>query len=181
MNILMGAVMFVVSAADRRMRRYALSAALWCACWGPCVVGLMLLAGLAMVAEGLMAKGFAGGSFSPPPFPEWKVYAILGAIGTAVFATAVAWVHQLAISRMTLALFRVYTTLVVAGIGGTLGVAWAVWLATLNGVPYRWLAAPVGIVLFTAGFGYGGFRWVNQLRGERPERLQWVSQEEFGG
>jgi hypothetical protein len=47
--LFLGSVLFVVCAIILPARRYALSAALWCAVWGPCSVAFMTMGGLGLV------------------------------------------------------------------------------------------------------------------------------------
>jgi hypothetical protein len=177
-----GAVVFVISLADRRMRKLALSAALWCAVWGPCLLAWVSFAVMAnfIVDSGL--EHLAHGTMRPG---QWLAgfgigLSLLAFLSTAVFATALAWLHQAAIRRMTFALFRIYATLVCAGIGSVfgwgLGIAFAV-NDVPNGLPL-WIAT---MPILSAGFGFLGYRLAKQLRGKAPDRFTWVTPEEFDG
>jgi hypothetical protein len=176
-----GVAVFGIFVAIPGVRPYALSAALLCACWGPCIVALEMLAGLTIAAQGLAAHHWGRESIPVPGMPVWSVYAALGLVGTLLLATAVAWLHQMLVGRMTFALFRIYATGVMAGMGSVAGLAWAVWLAMLEGIPGRFAGALAGIALLTVGFGALGGRFARSLRGRRPEALQWISTEEFDG
>jgi hypothetical protein len=177
-----GAVVFVLCAGVPWMRRFALSAALWCAVWGPCTIAWMLFTAMVGIAAeyGLnhagrvdlhvddWVRGFGLGMF-------W-----LAVASTAAVATVVAWLHQVLVKRMTLVLFRLYATLVAAGIGSVWG--WAAGFAMVAyEVPYRpavWIVTMVGLV---AVFGWGAYRGARVLRGEAPERFTWITREEFEG
>ena len=176
-----GSTVFVVCAAYRPFRPRALSAAFWCAVWGPAIVAFEMLAGLSLAADGLAAKHWNALPFALPPMPTWSAYAAVSLVATVIAATAAAWVHQALMNRMTFALFRVYATLVVGGIGSVFGWAWSLWLISVSWPANRWFLSLAGLVLFTSGFGYAAFRWPRHLRGNRPTRLQWVSQSEFDG
>jgi hypothetical protein len=177
-----GAVVFVLCAGVPWMRRFALSAALWCAVWGPCTIAWMLFTAMAGFAAqygmnhaggvdvhvGDWMRGFGLGMF-------W-----LAMTSTAAVATAAAWLHQVLVRRMTFVLFRLYATLVAAGIGSVWGWSAGFAMAAYN-VPYRlafWILTMIGLVTV---FGWGAYRGANLLRGAAPERFTWVSREEFEG
>jgi hypothetical protein len=54
--LVVGSLVFLVCVLLPPARRFALSAALWCAMWGPCAVGLMTIAGLGLVAAVFTTK-----------------------------------------------------------------------------------------------------------------------------
>jgi hypothetical protein len=178
--LLVGAVVFLIFLAFPFARRFALSAALWCAAWGPCLIAFQMLAGLSIAADAL-AKRWTNTAVTLPPLPAWRIYALLALLGTAMTATVASWLHQMLIGRITFALFRLYATVVIAGIGGVFGMTLAIWLVTLDGVPYRWPASLAAMVVLPLCFGFAGFRWARFLRGKRPKKMQWVTQEEFEG
>jgi hypothetical protein len=62
----LGSLVFVACVLVPPTRKYALSAALWCAVWGPCSVGLMTLAGLGLVASAFITKAGDMQSFHGP-------------------------------------------------------------------------------------------------------------------
>jgi hypothetical protein len=84
-----GAVVFLIFLALPAARRFALSAALWCAVWGPCAIAFQMLAGLSLAADALAAKGW-GHDMVMPPLPAWRIYAVLALVGTAMAATVAA-------------------------------------------------------------------------------------------
>ena len=178
--LLLGAFMFVTSFAARPLRKYALSIALWCAAMGPCVVALMLFAGLALLAEGF-SHDYRGINLHELPIVGqtfWKAYGIVGLLGSAVTCTFISWFHQFVIHRMTFALFRHYTTAVCTGMGSV----WAILLAPcLEDIPlpYRIPIWILGFIFLCLGFGYLGFRSASSLRGNAPEKFTWVTASEF--
>src|ERR1700735_3569746 len=115
--LVLGALQFLLCVAVPRLRKYALSAALWWAVWGPCSVGLMSLAGLALAARAFTEKDGDAVHIHPHLVSgiAWG-YVILGGLGTAAIATSLAWLHQTIVRRVTFALFRLYAMVVSAGI-----------------------------------------------------------------
>jgi hypothetical protein len=178
-----GASVFVICGVLPQLRKYGLSAALWCATCGPCVVLWMLFGGLAMVANALAMQAAKTKNLRLPVLPNGigTGYIALGLIGTVVVATVVAWVHQAAIRKMTFALFRIYAGLVSAGIGSVWGWCLWIWLVLDTHLPYRFLLWGLGMVGLCAGFGYAGFRWAKKLRNDSPTMPGLVSQAEFEG
>jgi len=180
--LVVGAVQYVLCVAVPRLRRYALSAALWWAVWGPCSVGLMMLAGLALVANAFIAKDHDVSRLHVPNLPValgWT-YLILGAIGTAVVATGIAWLHQALARRFTFALFRLYATVISAGIGSVFG--WCfIWCLLATDVRQSWGLGVAGMLLLIVGFGIAAYKNSRALRGDAPTALAWVSREEFEG
>ncbi len=179
--LFLGALVFLAFTTAPRLRPKALSAALWCAVWGPSIVAFEMLAGLSLAAEGLAAEHWAASSGSLPQLPVWSSFAILTLIATILLATAAAWLHQAMINRMTFALFRIYATFVVAGIGSVFGLASSFWLGVYFFPHLIWLLLPFTLIVFTSAFGFAGFRGARSLRGERPTQFQWVTQAEFDG
>lgn len=179
---LIGAIVFVICLLLPPTRRYALSAALWCACWGPAAVGWMLLAGMALVTESFVTQSGNVQSLHLPKLPVelgW-IYLVAAALVTAIFATAVAWLHQVLVRRTTFALFRLYVTAVSAGIGSVSGLLLSWWVISTE-IPYRWLWSLLGMLLLIAGFGIVAYRGARQLRGEAPTKFTWISPEEYTG
>lgn len=117
--LLIGSITFLVCLPLRQTRQYALSAALWCAMWGPCSVALMVLAGVGLIAAAFVTKSGDLQTLHAPRLLSafgWS-YLIAGVLITTLVATASAWIHQVVVRRFTLALFRLYSAAVVAGIG----------------------------------------------------------------
>jgi len=177
----LGALQFLLCIAVPRLRKYALSAALWWAVWGPCSVGLMSLAGLALVARALTVKDGDAIHIHPHLVAgiAW-VYVILGGFGTAVIATGLAWLHQAVVRRFTFALFRIYATIVSAGIGSVFGWCFGWWILTYE-LRYGCVLWISSMVVLIAGFGMAAFKGSRALRGEAPVNFAWVSREEFEG
>jgi hypothetical protein len=180
--LVVGALVFMVCVALPPLRRFALSAALWCAVWGPCVIASMLLAGMVVVAGHIGLEHIDSDHLK---LPQWRAgFGIgllwLAALATASAATVVAWLHQVVVRRMTFALFRIYAAIVTAGIGSVWGWALGIWIGSQGG-NLNWALWLAAMGLLVGGFGYGGFRWAKQLRGHAPHRLAWVTPEEFEG
>src|ERR1035437_8507256 len=108
--MLVGAIVFLICVLLPPLRRYALSAALWCAMWGPATIGFLLLAGTAVLTGVFVTRDGDMTSLLAP-----KLLAALGwgyltsaAVGTVVIATSAACIHQALINRFTFPLFRLY-------------------------------------------------------------------------
>jgi hypothetical protein len=181
--LLLGSIAFLISALLPWTRRYALSTALWLAVWGPCVVVLMLVAGLGVVTGALVMR--AGGAFAvdAPRLVSavgWT-YLIAGSLVIAGVATAIAWFHQKLIHRFTLALFRLYSAAVSAGIGSVLGWCLGWWIATKGASAHGSLWWVSGMIVLMAGFGIVAYVGARGLRGNAPTRFTWITPEEFAG
>jgi hypothetical protein len=181
--LVMGSIAFLVCVMFPPMRRYALSTALWFAVWGPSSVAQMVVAGLGLVAGGLVMKH---GNMQWTDMPKlleafgWS-YVIAGALMTAVVASRAASIHQFFIHRFTFALFRLYATAITAGIGSVLG--WSLgWWMMANGFDHLgllvWASA---MLILIAGFGAAAYKCAPELRGKAPTRFTWISAEEFEG
>ncbi len=180
--LVVGSVQYVLCIAVPNLRQYALSAALWWAIWGPCSVGLVLLAGGAIVAQALMTRDHDALRIHSPHLLAavgWS-YLTLGALGTAAVATLVAWLHQIVVRRFTFALFRLYATGVTAGIGSVFGWCFSWWLLAAD-VPWSWILGLAGMLASVFGFGIVAYKNARSLRGEAPTELAWVTHEEFDG
>jgi hypothetical protein len=180
--LLAGSIQFLLCVATPQFRRFALSAALWWAVCGACFVGLCMLGGLAVIVAHLPVhagetalvrvqqslKGFG------------RAYLILGTIGTLSVATTTAWLHQQIVRRFTFALFRVYATVVSAGIGSVFG--WALgWWIVAEELRFGWLLWTVAMAVLLVSFGLFAYRGSRGLRGGRPTRFTWISAEEYDG
>ena len=135
--LLVGSIVFVTSLLLRPCRRYALSAALWCAMWGPCSIMLMLIAGVGLIATAFISKAGDLQTFHAPRLLSafgWS-YLIVGVLVTFVVATAIAWIHQVVVRRLTFVLLRLYAALVSAGIGSVFGwgLGWWMMAQSLSG------------------------------------------------
>ena len=178
-----GAAVFVVCGLVPPLRRFGLSAALWCAAWGPCMVAWILFGGLALVASGFAMQAAHEGNLNLPSLPKdiSVGYIIAGVLAAVFVASVLAWLHQVVIHRMTFALFRIYASVISAGVGSVWGWSLGLWLASEEGVPHRIPLWCLGVVLLCAGFGYAGYRWARQLRGSAPTEFGLVTREEFDG
>ncbi len=176
-----GAVVFVLCALIPPLRKYSLSAALWCAVWGPCSVAWLILAGLAVVANGFAMQSTRLGHLSLPATPHqlWTGYGVFALICMASLATIAAVVHQWLVHRMTLALFRIYAGLVSAGIGSVFGWTFGFWLATVPEFPFKFVFWILAMLALCGIFGWAALRNARWLRGDAPQSFAWVSPEEF--
>ena len=184
MFLLLGSLVFIASALVPQTRRYALSAALWCAVWGPCSVGLMALAGIGLVATAFITKTGDMEAFHTPHLLAvfgWS-YLTISIIVTMRVATGVAWLHQFLIHRFTFALFRLYATAVSAGIGSVFGWCLGWWLMSKEFAWYHgWPLWVLGMLVLILGFGVAAYKGARGLRGDAPKRLSWISADEFEG
>jgi hypothetical protein len=181
--LVVGAVVFVFCGLVPPLRKYGLSAALWCAMWGPSSVAWLLFAGLGLVANGFAMRAAQTRRIHLPDLPHniGTGYAVLGIIGAIFLATIIAWIHQVVIRQMTFALFRIYAGLISAGVGSVWGLCLWIWLVLDSQIPYRVLLWGIGMVGFCVAFGYAGFHWAKNLRSDTPTRFGLVSQQEFEG
>jgi hypothetical protein len=181
--LVLGSLVFLACAIVPPTRKYALSAALWCAVWGPCSVGLMALAGLGLVATAFFAKDGNVQSLHAPRLIAafgWG-YLIAGVLITTAVATGTAWIHQKVVRRFTFFLFRLYATAVSGGIGSVFG--WCLgWWMMRKGVahygPFLWC---IGMLILVAVFATAAYKGARKLRGKAPTSLTWISPEEFAG
>jgi hypothetical protein len=179
----MGAFVFVLRATAPPLRKYSLSAALWCATLGPCSVVWTVGAGLALVANGIAMQAAQTRSIHLPELPKGigPGYIVFGLVGSLFTATVVAWVHQKAIRQMTFALFRIYAGLVAGGIGTVWGWCLGFWLLLNTQLHYRFALWGLAMAALCGGFGYTGFHWARLLRSKSPTIPGLVSQAEFEG
>ena len=178
----LGAAMFVACMALRTLRSYALSTALWFACIGPAVVISLTIAGTAFVAQAFTTRNGDVTSLHLPAISKalWTGYAILCIVTAMVASSAISWLHQFLIHRLTFVLFRIYATLVCGGMGSV----WALslsWTLLNFRVPNAPLISLLAAIMICAGFGNLGFSLAHQLRGDPPDRLTWITAEEFKG
>ena len=175
--LLLGSLVFVVCTVLPQTRRFALSAALWCALWGPCSVALMVLAGLGLVTAACIGRVGDVQSFHAPRLVAafgWG-YLIVGVLITIAVATGGAWLHQVLVRRFTFVLFRLYAAVVSAGIGSVFGWCLGWWLQT-SGVPQHafpwWIS---GMLILIMGFGTAAYKGARGLRGKAPTNFTWIS------
>jgi hypothetical protein len=107
-------------------------------------------------------------------------YVMVGALITTTVATGAAWFHQMLIHRFTFALFRLYATVISAGIGSVLG--WSLgWWIVAKGITHPGLWWVLEMVILIAGFGIAAYKGARGLRGKMPTKFTWISPEEFAG
>jgi hypothetical protein len=178
----LGSAMFVACLAIRTLRSYALSTALWFAAVGPAVVVALTLAGTALVAQTFTTSNKDFPRFHLPAIPKamWTGYFIVCVLAVMLASSAISWLHQFLIHRVTYPLFRIYAMLVCAGMGSVWALSASLTLTNFQ-IPHAPLIALFAAVALCAGFGYLGFRLARQLRGDPPERLTWITPEEFKG
>jgi hypothetical protein len=179
----LGSLVFVACVSAPPTRKYALSAALWCAVWGPCSVGLMTLAGLGLVATAFIAKDGDVQSFHAPKLLAafgWD-YLIVGVLITMAVATGVAWIHQKVVRRSTFTLFRLYAAAVSGGIGSVFGWCLGWWLMWKEVAHYGLVLWCVGMLVLVVAFATAAYKGARQLRGKAPTSFTWISPEEFAG
>jgi hypothetical protein len=178
--LVVGALVFLVCVLIAPLRRYALSAALWCATWGPSSVAFFLLAGTAAIVEMFITPNGDVGTWHAP-----RLLAVLGwgyltiaVFGTAAIATFAAWLHQVLLHRLTFPLFRLYAAMVCAGIGSVFG--WCLgWLLVAKEINHSLSLWILGMLLLTVGFGTAAYRASRSLRGKPATNFTWISAEEF--
>jgi hypothetical protein len=164
--LVVGALQYLVCVAIPRLRRYALSAALWWAAWGPCSIALMILAGVGVLAGDYFTKGgdISRLHFAHPAAALWWGYLVLGVLGTATIATAAAWMHQAIVRRFPFPLFRLYVTAVSGGIGSVFGWCFGGWVLGKQ-LRYGWILGGAGMLILVAGFALVAYRGARSLRG----------------
>jgi hypothetical protein len=181
--LLLGSIVFLVCLLIPWTRQYALSAALWCAMWGPCSVVLMVIAGVGLITTAFVTKLGGQQSLHAPRLISsfgWA-YLIIGVLMTTVVATSAAWVHQVLVKRLTFALFRLYAAAVSAGIGSVFGWCLGWWIMVKGLGVYGWLLWAVGMLALVEGFAIAAYKVARSLRGTAPKNFTWISEEEFAG
>lgn len=143
----------------------------------------MVLAGLGLITAAFIGRVGDVQSFHAPRLVAafgWG-YLILGALVTAAAATGGSLLHQVIVRRFTFALFRLYATVVSAGIGSVFGWCLSWWLL-LNGAQRHALPWGIsGMLILVVGFGAAAYKGAHKLRGEAPTSFTWISAEEFAG
>lgn len=182
--LLVGSIVFLACLLLPPIRRYALSAALWCAIWGPCSIILMLVAGVGLIATAFIAKAGDGQTFHTPrllPAFGWS-YLAVGVLVTVTVATASARIHQAVVRRLTFALFRLYAAVVSAGIGSVFGWCLGLWMVAKSVSGHvSLLLWGICMLALIVGFGAAAHIGARGLRGGPPERFTWISPDEFAG
>ena len=173
----LGSLVFVACALVPPARKFALSAALWCAVWGPCSVGFMTLAGLAFIAAALIAKHPNLQSFHAPKLlVEFGLgYLTVGVLITIALATGAARIHQKIVRRFTFTLFRLYATAVSGGIGSVFGCCLGWWLMSKQVAHYGILLWCIGMIVLVVAFATAAYKSAHQLRAKAPASLTRIS------
>jgi hypothetical protein len=180
--LVVGAVVFLVCVLIAPLRRFALSAALWCATWGPCLVAFVLLAGTAAVAETSLTRNGDWQTLQAPKLLAalgWS-YLALAVLSTIAIATFAAWLHQVLLHRLTFPLFRLYSTVVCAGIGSVFGCCFC-WFLISQEIDYSLPLSILGMLILIAGFGTAAYKTARSLRGKPATNFTWITAEEFNG
>ncbi len=182
--LLLGSLVFLFCLVLPPTRRYALSAALWCAICGPCTVGLMLLAGARLIATAFITQTANSQTLHAPRLLAafgWT-YLIAGILLTTVLATSAAAIHQALITRMTFALFRLYAAVVTTGIGSIFGwcLGWFMMSGHLEGYLrfIVWISCMLALI---ALFGTAAYKTARHLRGAPPKQFTWITEAEYAG
>jgi hypothetical protein len=178
------ALIDLILIAAPRTRPYALSAALWVAIFGACLVGLLAFGSLGwyfMVSILGMPHRYIATVNHPHRQAIFWTCNIVGLLGAIVLATGMALFHQILIHRFTLFLFRLYATAVSAGIGATLAIGFDFYLLASYHESWASWAALLLIPILTGLLGTFAFRTARTFRGSLPERFPWVTPEEFSG
>jgi len=181
--LVLGSLAFLACAFVPPTRKYALSAALWCAVWGPCSVGLMTLAGLGLVATAFFTRSGDVLSVHAPRLLAafgWS-YLIVGVLITIAVATAGAWIHQKVVRRFTFVLFRLYATAVSGGIGSVFGWCLGWWMMWKDFTHYGLFLWCIGMLVLVVAFASAAYKSARQLRGKAPTSFTWISPNEFDG
>lgn len=181
--LVLGSLAFLGCVLVPPTRRYALSAALWCAMWAPCSVVVMTVGGLGLAATTLMTKAGDVPSFQSPKQLAafgWG-FLIFGVLATTVVATGAAWLHQVLVRRVTYALFRLYASVVSAGVGGIFGLCLGWWMMSKEMMTNGWPLWGLGMLVLIVGFGTLAYKGGRSLRGEAPKTFTWITPEEFAG
>ena len=168
--LIIGATAFVICILIPTARAYALSIALWFATWGPCVVALLTLSGVALVTAALTTTPGTPGSDHVIKLLQTlgSLYAIVGIICTCAISSAAAWLHQKILQRLPFVLFRIYAALITAGIGSVFGWCFSQWITTTQ-TAHPFLCSLLVMFLLVAGFGLAAFRYAVVLRNEPPQ------------
>ena len=182
--LLVGSVVFLLFLLLPPVRRYALSAALWCAVWGPCSITWMLVAGVGLIATAFITKTGDAQTLHYPGLTSvfgWR-YLSVGILVTVALATASAYIHQAVVARLTFALFRVYAAVVSASIGSVFGWCFGWWMMAKNTSGHvsmsLWVITMLALI---ACFGVAAYKGARGLRGEAPDSFTWISPDEFAG
>lgn len=160
----MGAVVFLAMVSRPEPRRFALSGALFVAAFGPCVAALVLFAMLVLVASFLSVTAThtaVNNLFHIFEALGWA-YVIVGGICSFIIAAGAAKLHQMVIERLPFVLFRLYATVVVAGIGNVFGWCFIFFFAGRLG-SHSVAFAVVILFVLTVAFGAAGYRFAASL------------------
>lgn len=182
--LLVGSVVFLACVCLPRLRRYALSAALWCAMWGPCSVALMLIAGVGLIVTAFITKTGDTQTLHHPRLLSafgWGYLAAAVSVTIAV-ATGSAFVHQALVARFTFVLFRLYAAAVSAGIGSVFGWSFGWWMMAKSMTGHvSLLFWGIAMLTLIVGFWLAAYNGARELRGKAPERFTWITPDEFAG
>ncbi len=183
---MLGCAVFLVCAAIPFLRRFALSASLWCLCLAPWIFAMIFLAVLFGLATDTLRNlhhplWIARDWSSSAQTGFGILISVIAVAGSLVTATVAARVHQFAIHRMTLALFRLY----VAGVSFGVGVLSSFFISiSVSAYFHLSLSHPIVIcgfcgLVFSILLSVLCYRFASQFRGKLPSSFSPVTEDEF--
>jgi hypothetical protein len=179
-----GCVCFLLYAAIRPLRRFALSSSLWCVACVPCLLAIfaaVILWSIGVDALRRFLKPDFGTTFSfhQPSLLGWVL--VITTVGiTIAGAAATTFIHEIIIRRLTLALFRLYVAFVSFGVG-VLTCSFVLFPFALHLLSLTaFLPSALASLAAASALAYACFRNASGFRGSYPERFPVVTPEEFG-
>jgi len=175
--LLSGCAAFLICAFIPQIRRFALSASLWCVACGPCLAAAFIGVVLAEKATDTIHGGMLHSLFSV----EGKLTLACMAAVAMAGATAITLAHGWVIRRITLRLFRLYLTGVTIGIGVLIAFATGIALLIDFTRLQSFTAFVYTVLLLVIPRSLASFAYRNAagFRGKRPEFLIPISADEF--
>jgi hypothetical protein len=174
--LLSGCVAFLICAFIPQIRRFALSASLWCVACGPCLAAVFIA--LVLVEKG--ANTIHGGMLHSLFSIEGKLALACMALVAMAGAAVITLVHGWIVRRLTLNLFRLYLTGVTVGVGLLIALATGI-LLLINFTRLQSSTAFVYTVLLLvipSSLAFFAYRNAAGFRGKRPEFLNPISADE---
>ena len=179
-----GCVTFLICSVIPPLRRFTLSASLWCVACIPCLMASLIMCGLSSIGlhKILALLQWNNGSditFHQTSWSGWLFFFIV-LIAVIAGATIITLLHGIIIRRLTLALFRIYVGAVSFGVGVSIYLLLSLTFAMRLLEPARYLPAALLGFLFAVSLAYVCFKNASLFRGPHPTRLPIVTLEEFG-